>query len=79
MTDDYLLVVSGHRLRSGNLESRLLPLDGERFEALTVQTRPAAAHRCPGTGVGCPCDWLGHTGHGPIRREKPRTGDVTGD
>ena len=38
MTDDQLLVVSGHRRRPGNLESGLRPLEGERFETLT---RPA--------------------------------------
>ena len=38
VTDGQLLVVDGHRRRPGNLESSLLPLEGERFE---TWTRPA--------------------------------------
>jgi hypothetical protein len=35
ITDGVLLVVSGHRRRPGNLESGLLPLEGEPFETWT--------------------------------------------
>ena len=35
-TDGRLLVVSGHRRRPGHLESGLVPLEGERFETLTL-------------------------------------------
>src|ERR1700733_1042476 len=35
ITDDRLLVVSGHRRRPGHLESGLVPLDGEQFVTMT--------------------------------------------